>query len=191
MRLDCYKDKKLIASIDVDAVIDVSQWRRTVRICSIYTSNLNQDQTKEKLMQKYIGIKMIEASPMDRDGVAGYNVIYPDGYASWSPKEAFENAYLPITLESSITSIEIDAIIAEIATQQIDNKTVLVKSSQVTGFMEYDTASCVDPLNFDLEIGKKIAMDKIKSRLWYTMGFVLQWAKYGLKHTEKTFHPIR
>ena len=44
-------------------------------------------------MKKYIGIKQIEAEPMEKDGKEGYRVQYPDGYVSWSPKEAFEEAY--------------------------------------------------------------------------------------------------
>lgn len=46
-------------------------------------------------MQKYIGTKIIEAYPMDRDEKDGYAVIYPDGYQSWSPKDVFEEAYRP------------------------------------------------------------------------------------------------
>ena len=68
-------------------------------------------------MKQYIGTKIIEAEPayrcMDGHGhititddlpVAfpnfpsvedGYRVRYEDGYVSWSPKEAFEEAYRP------------------------------------------------------------------------------------------------
>ena len=68
-------------------------------------------------MKQYIGTKIIEAEPayrcMDGHGhititddlpVAfpnfpsvedGYRVQYADGYVSWSPKEAFEEAYRP------------------------------------------------------------------------------------------------
>lgn len=69
-------------------------------------------------MKRYIGTKIIEAKPGTmaeaqalKDGVPvkvqkdifsksgtvdkdGYIVKYPDGYISWSPKEAFEEAYL-------------------------------------------------------------------------------------------------
>lgn len=61
-------------------------------------------------MEKYIGVKMIQAEPVTRGafnaskGVgipiddpcyndAGYKVVYEDGYVSWSPKEVFEAAY--------------------------------------------------------------------------------------------------
>ncbi len=44
-------------------------------------------------MKTYIGTKMIEAEPELKDGKEGYKVTYKDGYTSWSPKEAFEEAY--------------------------------------------------------------------------------------------------
>lgn len=47
-------------------------------------------------MKKYIGTKQIEAEPMMKDGKKGYKVQYPDGYVSWSPKDAFEEAYSEI-----------------------------------------------------------------------------------------------
>ena len=44
-------------------------------------------------MEQYIGTKIIQAEPQSRDGKEGYRVLYPDGYVSWSPKAAFEEAY--------------------------------------------------------------------------------------------------
>lgn len=66
-----------------------------------------------KITKTYIGTKIIQAAPMDeltflrnfrgqdseakRETRAGYKVVYPDGYVSWSPKETFEIAYREIT----------------------------------------------------------------------------------------------
>lgn len=52
--------------------------------------------------QTYIGTKIITAWPECKDGVHGYGVHgygikYADGYTSWSPKAAFEEAYRPFT----------------------------------------------------------------------------------------------
>lgn len=44
-------------------------------------------------MQQYIVTKIIEAEPQEIDGRQGYKVRYPDGYTSWSPAGAFEEAY--------------------------------------------------------------------------------------------------
>lgn len=63
-------------------------------------------------MEKFIGIKIIEAEPMTRGDYndfkgwnipadenpadEGYKVKYDDNYVSWSPKQAFEEAYSKI-----------------------------------------------------------------------------------------------
>ena len=43
-------------------------------------------------MVRYIGTKLIEAIPAQKDGEDGYKVVYPDGYISWSPADVFERA---------------------------------------------------------------------------------------------------
>lgn len=44
-------------------------------------------------MERYLGVKLIDAEPQVKDGKEGYKVVYPDGYVSWSPKDVFEEAY--------------------------------------------------------------------------------------------------
>ena len=48
------------------------------------------------MTQHYIGTKIVEAWAQEKDGLPGYAVKYADGYVSWSPADAFEEAYLPI-----------------------------------------------------------------------------------------------
>lgn len=62
----------------------------------------------------HIGIKVVNAMPQVKMGIPadkettdqlgpeeiaieGYKVVYVDNYTSWSPKEAFEEAYIPLT----------------------------------------------------------------------------------------------
>lgn len=47
-------------------------------------------------MKNYIGVKIIKAKPKKKNGEDGYEVMYPDGYVSWSPKNVFEKAYREI-----------------------------------------------------------------------------------------------
>lgn len=48
-------------------------------------------------MKTYIGTKVIQAQPQVGAAQAdGYDVIYADGYESWSPKGVFEAAYRPV-----------------------------------------------------------------------------------------------
>lgn len=46
--------------------------------------------------QEYIGTKQVTAWPEMKDTLEGFAVQYADGYTSWSPKQVFEEAYLPI-----------------------------------------------------------------------------------------------
>ena len=48
-------------------------------------------------MKTYIGTKIIQAEPVEKDGRPGYKVVYPDGYVSWSPKDVFEASYREIS----------------------------------------------------------------------------------------------
>ena len=67
-------------------------------------------------MEKYLGVKLIEAEPSSLDQFAGaknfgdlsklsggvdregYKVVYENGYTSWSPKDVFEDSYRQIKL---------------------------------------------------------------------------------------------
>lgn len=51
---------------------------------------------KASMTHKYIGTKIVTAWAAEKDGQPGYGVKYADGYTSWSPKEAFEDAYRDI-----------------------------------------------------------------------------------------------
>lgn len=52
------------------------------------------------MTKDYYGTKRITAWKQERDGQPGYSVKYADGYISWSPKAAFEEAYQPLTAMS-------------------------------------------------------------------------------------------
>jgi len=42
------------------------------------------------------------------------------------------------------------------------------------GFVIIESSSCVDPANFDIEIGKKIVIERIKNKMWELEGYRLQ-----------------
>ena len=72
--------------------------------------------------------------------------------------------------------------------QQFDeDKLVLVEKTTIgvltclTGFEATVSSSCVKPENYDINIGKKYAIEKAKDQIWSGLGFVLQWAINGLK----------
>lgn len=132
-------------------------------------------------MQNYLGVKRVEAEPCEKDGKDGYRIIYPDGYESWSPKKVFESAYFPIEKANSLSPDDIDRFISISEYQNVGNKTTLVRARLLSGFIDYEASSCVDPANYDGAIGYEIGIGHIKDRLWKMLGFVLQWADHGLE----------
>ena len=79
-------------------------------------------------LKNYVGCKIIRAIPIprglfdEREGKdlslavnpdeEGYMVIYSDEYKSWSPKDVFDSAYLPLGSEKmSITGGMVDRFI--------------------------------------------------------------------------------
>lgn len=62
--------------------------------------------------------------------------------------------------------------------QQFDeDKLVLVEDTEYGEFQAID----VKPENFDLNVGSNYARIKAEDKILEGLGFVLQWAKYGLK----------
>lgn len=60
-------------------------------------------------------------------------------------------------------------------------KTTNTTLTCLTGFEVHGQAACVKPENFDLNVGSNYAQIKAEDKIWEGLGFVLQWAKYGLK----------
>lgn len=113
----------------------------------------------------------------------GYEVTYPDGYKSWYPKEVADAAYFPIDDENGqmIKPTDIERFIAAEDAEKLGTKTTIVSIRTLTGFESHGLSSCVDPSRYDINIGKKFAKEKAVDAIWGGLGFVLQWAKFGLK----------
>lgn len=73
---------------------------------------------------------------------------------------------------------EFQAIIENV---KVGTKTTNTTLTCLTGFEVHGQAACVKPENFDLNVGSNYARIKAEDKIWEGLGFVLQWAKYGLK----------
>lgn len=151
---------------------------------------------------KAIGIKMVELQPM-RAALAvdygykignahpddmGYEVTYPDGYKSWSPKDVADAAYYPLSENNDGTKIlkeDVENFITDVDVTTIGEKTTIVNAHTRSGFDTVRHSSCVDPKNYSEELGKQYAIEEVINSLWSHLGFVLQWAKYGLNAESK------
>lgn len=157
-------------------------------------------------MRKYIGTKMVEAEytlrvdgkiwsadaediPSGETVENGYRVRYADGYESFSPLDVFEKAYLPLEINEnlrtdkpSISQRMVDDFIARFYTTTLGDKTTVVRAVLVNGFEIVESSSCVSAENYDEEIGREICVGKIKDKVWYLLGFLLQTAVNGVGH---------
>lgn len=57
---------------------------------------------------------------------------------------------------------------------QLGAKSTVVSVTLPNGFVVIESSSCVDPENYDHELGKKICLDRIKSKIWELEGYRLQ-----------------
>lgn len=80
--------------------------------------------------------------------------------------------------EESIVYIDYNGDINSI---KVGTKTTNTTLTCLTGFEVHGQAACVKPENFDLNVGSNYARIKAEDKIWEGLGFVLQWAKYGLK----------
>lgn len=146
---------------------------------------------------KAIGIKMVELRPMTGGEAMdngyytsiysrneqGYEVTYSDGYKTWSPKHIADAAYYPLSENNDGTKIlkeDVENFITDVEVITVGEKTTIVNAHTLTGFDTVRHSSCVDPKNYSEELGKQYAMEEVVNSLWSHLGFVLQWAKYGL-----------
>ena len=117
-------------------------------------------------MKTYIGVKRIQAEPMERNGKPGYKVVYePNGYESWSPKEAFERSYLQIERPDKLTPRDIERFFqagkCDVCT--LGEKTTSVLFTAPTGFVLAQTSACVRPENYDESLGASVCTERYRT----------------------------
>lgn len=161
---------------------------------------MNNEEIKVQSDQGYyLGVKLIKARKawringsaivydmnrmVQHDDVVdeGYEVEYPDGYKSFSPKDVFEKAYYMILSPNKIQEGDVLNFIKEGYSLRLDEKTTVVCNTTLTGFDTVGIAACVDPSTYNHDMGCGVARRDIKDKIWGHLGFVLQWAINGLK----------
>lgn len=135
------------------------------------------------MTQYYIGCKQIVAHEQaHEDGRPGYAVQYPDGYTSWSPKDAFEASYLPMGEGMDPTKINremVESFIVSHETSRQGNHTVVLFRLR-NGFTLIEESACVSADNYDWEIGFNAAYEKAVNRIWNHLGFLLATARNSI-----------
>lgn len=158
---------------------------------------------------KAINIEMLELKPMIAEEARtlgykvpdvlystdrGYEITYPDGTKTWSLKEEVDSIYYVLSKDNDGTKIlkeDVENFITDVDVTTIGEKTTFVNAHTRSGFDTVRHSSCVDPKNYSEELGKQYAMEEVVNDLWAHLGFVLQWAKYGInvKPKESKYPP--
>ena len=158
---------------------------------------------------KAINIEMLELKPMIAEEARtlgykvpdvlystdrGYEITYPDGTKTWSLKEEVDSIYYVLSKDNDGTKIlkeDVENFITDVHVTTIGEKTTVVNAHTRSGFDTVRHSSCVDPKNYSEELGKQYAMEEVVNDLWAHLGFVLQWAKYGInvKPKESKYPP--
>lgn len=76
---------------------------------------------------------------------------------------------------NKITNDFLNSQIADVKFHRIDDTTITIAIITLrSGFTVTGESACVDPSNFDAEIGNKIAYDNAFEKLWQLFGFELK-----------------
>lgn len=158
---------------------------------------------------KAINIEMLELKPMIAEEARtlgykvpdvlystdrGYEITYPDGTKTWSLKEEVDSIYYVLSKDNDGTKIlkeDVENFITDVDVTTIGEKTTVVNAHTRSGFDTIRHSSCVDLKNYSEELGKQYAMEEVVNDIWAHLGFVLQWAKYGInvKPKESKYPP--
>lgn len=79
--------------------------------------------------------------------------------------------------QNSVTEEQVLAILAQsefVTYDAVFGKQCIVVALLPNGFTVVGESACVDPSNYDSEIGYELAMNRIKSKIWELEGYKLQ-----------------
>jgi hypothetical protein len=125
--------------------------------------------------------------------VGDYFVQYQDGYLSFSPRKAFEEGYHPASaprlsaedieaeitrkglIAPRITPDDIEHAIKAVDYHVFPSSTLTVCCiTLVNGFNVTGESACASPENFDAELGRRIAFQNAKQKIWALEGYRLR-----------------
>ena len=139
----------------------------------------------EETLKQYVGVKLVEARPEEKDGQPGYRVLYPDGYSSWSPAEPFEKHYFE--LDQEYASIDREYCTEQEVSRMVHgyNATGALGSATahvwgLNGFAEVGDPIPIPPIEGGASEAGKESLRLARYRLGRHLDFVLAWASRGL-----------
>ena len=87
-------------------------------------------------------------------------------------------------MKNTVTKEQIDEVLKEAnfhVQHAVFGKCCILTAQLANGFTVVGTSACVDPSNYDAQIGYEIAKKKIEDKLWELEGYRLQCTIYEQK----------
>ena len=137
-------------------------------------------------MKKYIVCELVEAE----ESGDGYRVYHKDDMEAYCPKELFDKVYIEVDANKNLPSgvsigqQMVDDFIDKVESMTMGEKTTVTQITLKNGFIITESSSCVDPKNYNMEIGEEINLEHAKNKIWELLGFLLQTAYHGFKKSE-------
>jgi hypothetical protein len=78
--------------------------------------------------------------------------------------------------EIKVTKEQVQAILSasKVEDTKMGEKSTIVCVTLPNGFVIVQSSSCVDPANYDHELGKQICMQRVEDKVWELEGYLLQ-----------------
>lgn len=79
-------------------------------------------------------------------------------------------------MEKKVTQEKINRLLetAECESMTLFEKCFVLSVRLENGFVITESSACVDPKNYDVEIGRELCLKKIEAKLWELEGYALQ-----------------
>ncbi len=78
--------------------------------------------------------------------------------------------------KNCLTKLQVLKILnkSKIKVMTLYNKCTVVSAKLPNGFVIVESSGCIDPTNYNEDIGKEICMQKIEDKIWLLEGYCLQ-----------------
>lgn len=87
-------------------------------------------------------------------------------------------------MKNTVTAEQVKENMQDVIVRTLDDfgkPTTYVAVKMKNGFTVRESTTCVDPSNYNEEIGKQICLEKIEDKIWFLLGYQLQEDLYRSK----------
>lgn len=99
-----------------------------------------------------------------------------DKYFEIIEEKQCEGSKTPFEFQTKVTGKDVDDLMerSKFIIDTVFDKCTIVSCKLPNGFVIVETSSCVDPDNYDEDLGVEVCMKRIKDKVWELEGYLLQ-----------------